>query len=76
MHQSVIKVTWWNLKVISLRIPLQLKGHKKGRSFGPNLKKMVCQRLINHYWSKYVFITGPSRNAYIFTPVIIYYSLP
>ena len=23
MHQSVIKVTRWNLKVISLRIPLQ-----------------------------------------------------
>ena len=23
MHQSVIKVTGWNLKVISLRIPLQ-----------------------------------------------------
>ena len=21
----------------------QLKGHKKGRSFGPNLKKIVCQ---------------------------------
>ena len=54
----------------------QLKGHKKGRSFGPNLKKMVCQQLINHYWSKYVFITRPSRNAYIFTPVIIHYSLP
>ena len=24
MHQSVIKVTRWNLKVISLRIPLHL----------------------------------------------------
>ena len=24
MHQSVIKVTRWNLKVISLRIPLQI----------------------------------------------------
>ena len=49
---------------------------QKGRSFGPNLKNMVCQQLINHYWSKYVFITGPYRNAYIFTPVIIHYSLP
>ena len=26
MHQSVIKVTRWNLKVISLRIPLHFKG--------------------------------------------------
>ena len=23
-HQSVIRVTWWNLKVISLHIPLQM----------------------------------------------------
>ena len=31
MHQSVIKVTWWNLKVISLHIPLHCnRGAYKG----------------------------------------------
>ena len=37
MHQSVIKVTRWNLKVISLRIPLQNKDRNTKKK---NLK--IC----------------------------------
>ena len=60
MSVLILTLKWLTLK------RRQLKGHKKGRSFGPNLKKMVCQQLIKKgctYVEKY-------KVSWLLTPVM------